>query len=107
MQETTKVTSRYALAALTAILPYVSEFCSKLAVPCSGPITTNQVARFVPSQIDGELGGYITLTNGAEFWFEHGHINGYRTPASYYDVQDPKQVPRFFGTFKFGKDEAM
>jgi len=53
------------------------------------------------------VGGYLTLTNSLEFWFENGFVNGYRTTKSYYDLQDPRRIPEFYGKLNLTKDEAI
>lgn len=107
MLELIHVTPEYALAVLLTVLPFVSDFSAKLGVPVQTPVTTNDVARFVCNRFKGEIGGYITLKDGSQFWFDHGYVKGYRTPKSYYHVQDPKDVPKFYGKVNLTEEEAI
>ena len=39
--------------------------------------------------------------------FEHGHVNLYETTNSFFALQNPDQIPRFYGTVKLGRSEAI
>jgi hypothetical protein len=97
----------HALSVLMAILPFITRYSEELALQITVPIGTNQVVRFVCSPNTNEIGGYVTLKNGSEFWFEHGIVSGYRTQKSFYDLQDPDRVHEFFGTVQFGREEVI
>src|SRR5260370_6081867 len=74
------------------------------------PITIQQVERFVPYPQRANIGGgYLVLTNGLELWYYHGHVEGFRTPRSYYNLQGNfnEDVRRFYGPVKLNKDEAL
>jgi hypothetical protein len=92
---------------LVAILPYVSDFAKKLDLPVSHPITVAHIREFKCSPRTDLFGGRIILTNGFEFAFLHGHVEMFRTPQCYYELQDPDLVPRFFGPVKLKEEDAL
>jgi hypothetical protein len=55
----------------------------------------------------GTTSSYIVTTNHLEFWVEHGIVTGYRTPRSYYDLQDPRRVPEFYGPLNLDDQDAI
>lgn len=57
--------------------------------------------------LDRQVGGFLVLTNGGEFWFEDGHIQGFRCPRSYFELQDPDRIPHFYGHAKISRDEVV
>jgi hypothetical protein len=107
MWELVQVTAQYSHAVLLAILPFVSDFSKSLDLPFALPVTTNQVAEFKCDPRLAQAGGAITLTNGYQFTFLDGRISVYRSPESYYSLQDPEQIPHFFGTVKLNEKEAV
>jgi len=102
-----QVTAAYSNAVLVAILPEVSDFSRRLDLPVYTPITLEQVARFNCDPRKGEVGGWLKLTNGFEFWYFHGHVNGFASPRCWYRLQDPAEIPSFFGQLKMNKKEAV
>lgn len=102
-----EITAAYSNAVLIAILPQFSEFADRLDLAVPKPISVSHVQRFVPNNQWHDPGGYLTLTNGLEFWFSRGHVVGYRTPQSYFNLQDPSEIPRFFGPLKIREPQAV
>lgn len=107
MFELVQVTAQYSNAVLVAILPYVSDFAKNLELPVSYPITAAHVQEFKCSSRSDLFGGRVILTNGFEFAFLHGHVEMFRTPQCYYELQDPDLVPRFFGPVKLKETDAL
>lgn len=106
MWDLIQVTAQYSHAALVAILPFVSDFAKRLDLPV-GPVTTNQVLEFKCDPRQGQTGGAITLTNGYQFTFMDGRVSVYRSPQSYFSLQDPEQIPRFYGAVKLKEKDAL
>jgi hypothetical protein len=107
MFEILQVTAQYSNAVLVAVMPYVAEFAKKLELPVPQPVTIGQVAEFKCSPRGDLFGGRVILTNGYEFAFLHGHIEMYRNPRSYCELQDPDLVPKFFGPVKLKEKDAI
>ncbi len=107
MLELIQVTAQYSNAVLVAILPQISDFATRLELPVPLPITQSQVAEFRCRPFKGDIGGYVIFTNHLEVWYQFGHVNGFRTPRSYFNLQDPRDIPRFYGPLKLSKDEAL
>ena len=81
---------------LTAILPYVSDFATRLQLPISLPITEAQVRGCLPNR-DGKVEGLIVLTNDYRFWFERGHVQSFSVGTPYQRIQDGNMAYRYFG----------
>lgn len=107
MFELVQVTAQYSNAVLVAILPHISDFARKLDLPVPMPITVHQVAQFKCWPVKNEVGGPVTLTNGLWISYLHGHVTGFRTPLSYYNLQDAREIPRFYGELRLDKEQAL
>src|SRR5579872_5275319 len=107
MFELIQVTAQYSNAVLVAILPQVSDFAANVGLPVPLPMTASQVERFGCSPKKDDLGGGLWFTNGLWVSYGHGHVTGMRTPRSYYNLQDPQAIPRFFGSVKLNQTEAL
>ena len=107
MWQLVQVTAQYSHAVLLAILPYLSDFSTKLDLAVPVPITTNQVAEFKCDPRSGQTGGMLTLTNGTRFSFLDGRVCIYRSPQSYFSLQDPDLIPQFYGSVKLKEKEAL
>lgn len=101
------VTNQTTMAMLLMLLPYFADFGKRADISVALPTRTNDVMRFTCTQLDGGPNAYVMFTNNAEMWFAHGIVSGYRTPLSYYDLQDPNEIPRFFGPVNVNKAEAI
>jgi hypothetical protein len=107
MLELVQVTVQYSNAVLVAILPFVSHFAEKLQLPPPTPLNVAMVQTFTPDPRRGEIGGQLTLTNGYTFWFQRGHVNYMASPNAYYQLQDPNEIPRFFGPVRLTEADAL
>jgi hypothetical protein len=101
------ITAQYSNAVLVAVLPYFSQFAQKIELPLPTPISISQVQTFDVSVHRDNLGGYLALTNGYEFWYEHGHVQSFRTPRCYYALHDPRQIPSFYGPIRLTEAQAV
>lgn len=101
------VTALYSNAVLVAILPYFTDVAKKLDLPIPTPITQSQVRRFFCDPRAQEVGGWVTLTNGYQFWFEKGHVNMFESPHAYFSLQDPGLISKFRGKIRMTTNEAV
>ena len=102
-----QVTAEYSNAVLVAIMPYVSDFAKNLELPLPQPVNTAQVEHFGCSPRSDHVGGHVVLTNGYEFSFDRGRVVMYRSPKSYFSLQDPDKIPSYYGDVKVTKQAAM
>lgn len=102
-----EITAQYSNAVLLAILPYVSEFAKTMDLPISLPVTLDQVQAFGCDHRLGDPGGVLRLTNGCVFEFWHGHVNEFKTRDRYFDLQNPRLVPKFYGELRMTDSEAV
>jgi hypothetical protein len=102
-----QMTATYSNAVLVAILPHFTDVAKKLELPFSTPIVQAQVRYFFCDPRVGEVGGYMVLTNGYEFWFRHGYVNGMSSPWNVFRLQDPDLLPKFYGPLRMDETEAV
>lgn len=107
MMEFVQITAQYSNAVLVAVLPFVSDFCQKLELPIATPVSTNEVRFFQCDNRKDHVGGMVVLTNGCQFSFFDGRVCVYRSPASYFSLQDLSLDPQFFGPIKINEKEAL
>jgi hypothetical protein len=107
------MTVTYSNALLMVIITNVSDFAHRLGLPLPQPITVNQMQEFHPSPLNTIIGGWLTLTNGHLFAFEHGRVYLYKAPNNYFVIPDdwePKDYIKFtncWGRMKMTKKEVV
>ncbi len=92
---------------LSAILPEFSDAAAKLKLPVPIPITQADVTRFHCSQIEKHLSVKVWLRSGPSLWYAYGGVTAVELPSAYYKLQDPRDIPKFFGTPKLGEAECL
>jgi len=106
-----QVTPEYSNAVVAVLLPYYSDFAKKLDLPISLPIKAEDIAHWaiVPNENPkGEwAGGSIGLKNGWSFSFQFGCVNGFESSHSYFGLQDPHEIPKFYGQVKMTTNEIV
>jgi 20S proteasome alpha/beta subunit len=106
-----QVTPEYSNATVSATLPYFSDFAKKLDLPIACPIKIQDLddCRILPWQDkDGGIAGVsITVKGGFAFYFNFGYVTGFNRPDTYYGLQNPDEIPKYFGRVKMSKDEAV
>lgn len=105
--ELLQVTAQYSNAVLVAIMPYLSDFAQKTGLPIPQPVIAAQVGHFGCSPRADHVGGRVILTNDYSFTFDRGAVLLYRSPLSYYSLQEPNRIPEFYGEIKIKKEEAV
>ena len=106
-----QVTPDYSNAVIAAVLPYFSDVAKTLDLPIPQPITRADVARvyFLPflSKAYRNTSVSISLKNGWVFTYEFGYLHSVSDLHGYSLLQDPDQVPRFYGRVRMTKSEAV
>lgn len=102
-----QVTAAYSNALLVAVMPYFSDFAKNLDLPTQQPVTQSQVSRFICFPRSDHIGGRVILTNGCEFIFDHGHVETFVSPRSYFYLQNPDLVPKFYGPVRISAAQAV
>ena len=102
-----QITAAYSNALLVAVMPHVSDFASKLALPTVQPVMQSQIRHFDCFPRTDHIGGRLVLTNGCEFIFDHGHVENFVSPHSYFYLQNPDLVPKFYGEIKISETQAI
>lgn len=107
MLEFVQITAQYSNAVLVAILPHISAFSEKLSLSATPPVIPAYVADFKCDPRKDKIGGLVTLTNGSKFTFLDGRVCVYRSPQSFFSLQDPDRIPEFYGPVRVKKKEAL
>ena len=102
-----QMTATYSNAVLVAILPHFTHVAKTLELPIPTPIVQSQVRHFFCDPRAGEIGGWVVLTNGYEFWYEKGYVRAFSSPWNYFRLQDPDLVPKFYGPLRMNENEAV
>jgi hypothetical protein len=104
--EWVRVTAEYSNAVLVAVLPYIADVAQKLDLPVPHPVTVNQVVHcsVLPNRrVEAEIG----IEGGWVFAFSRGYVETIQSDRSYHMLQDPDEIPKFFGEVKMSKTEAV
>jgi hypothetical protein len=101
-----RVTADYSNAVVAAVLPIFSDVAKTLELPVSQPITQNDITAFrvLPFR---ELTASMLLKNGWIFNFGFGYVQDFSSPNSYFNLQDPDQIPKYFGQVNMSPDKAV
>jgi nitrogen fixation protein len=101
-----KTTPEYSIAALVAVLPYFSDVAKKLDLPVPKPITQADIEKIhvLPFR---EMTVSIMLKNGWAFTYQFGYVNLVADSHAYSALQNPDEIPRYYGEVKMTKDEAV
>lgn len=106
-----QVTPAYSNAVVSTLLPYFSDFAKKLDLPISFPIKAEDIVHCAISpQLTEDDGIYlvgITLKNGFQFDYGGGCVMGFSRGNSYYGLQDPDEIPKFYGQVRMTTNEAV
>jgi hypothetical protein len=112
--EVISVTAQYSNAVLVALLPYVNDVATKLDLHVPRPVTVTQVTHCSIKQQRrlGEVGAEIGVNEGGSdagwsFVFDNGYINTIQGPHSYYTLQDPDEISKYFGRVRMTKAEVV
>jgi hypothetical protein len=107
MFQLVQMTALYSNAVLVAILPHFTDVAQKLNISVHTPITPAQVRHFYCDPRADEVGGYVVLTNGYQFWFQKGDVNMFETTYCYFTLQNPDWIHYFRGTLRMNQKEAV
>lgn len=101
-----KITPEYSNAVLKAVLPCFSDAAKKLGLPVPDPITPADLAgiHILPFR---EMTVSIMLKDGWAFEYMFGYVNLIANGRGYSALQDPGEIPRYYGQVKMTKAEAI
>lgn len=102
-----RVTAEYSNAVLLATLPYVTDFAQKIDLAIPTPVTTNHVSNFFVDPHRGWIEGAVTFTNGIVIGTQRGHVATYYSPHAFWHLQDPNDIPKFYGPLNMTEQEAV
>ncbi|HWD20709.1 MAG TPA: hypothetical protein VHB20_15680 [Verrucomicrobiae bacterium] len=91
---------------LSAMLPFVSDFATRLQLPIALPVTQSNVLACLPDQ-EGKVEGFVILTNDYRFWFSRGHIRRFSVGFPYRELQDPGRISKFYGEVRLSRIDAV
>ena len=101
-----KVTPEYSNAVFEAVLPYFSDAAKRLDLPVPHPITKADTARFhvLPFR---DIAASVLLKDNWAFAFHFGHVDMIADLHGYSSLQNPDEIPSYYGEVKMTKDEAV
>ena len=106
-----QMTAQYSNAVLVALMPYFSDAAHKLDLPVPQPITMQDVVNssVLPFRHpNGEImGAGIELKGGWALGYTRGCVDFVEKRPSYFTVQDPDDLPQYYGKLRMSKDEAI
>ena len=102
-----QMTVTYSNAVLLAILPHFTHVARTLELPIPGPITQSEISYYFCDPHVGEVGGWVVLTNGYQFWFGKGHVRMFHSPHDFFVLQDPDLIPKLYGHLRMNRKEAV
>ena len=108
-----QVTPEYSNAVMSVVLPCFSDVAKKLNLPVPQPITHADIDKifFPPFPVRNLTyripSVSILLKNGWVFEYSFGFVHSIENLHSYAKLQDPNEIPRFYGEVKMTKDEAV
>jgi hypothetical protein len=104
------VTAAYSNATLTATLPYIADFASKLNLAVSQPLASNQVLLYLPPLYYTNDGFRCTimLTNRCWFSFMMGFVSEFGSPNDWFEERETRtNWPGFDGKNCMTTNEAI
>lgn len=101
-----KITPEYSNAVLKAVLPVFAEAAEKLSLPVPKPITQNDINKF-QVQPFREMTVFLLLKNDWVFEYSFGHVRRVQNLRGYGSLQDPDQIPHYYGEVRMTQDEAV
>lgn len=104
--ELIRVTSEFSNAVLVAVMPYVADVAQKLELPVPHPLTVEHVEQcsVIPKR---KWGVELSVKGGWIFAFSDGYVQTIQSRHCYSMLQNPEEIPRFFGSLRMSKDEAV
>ena len=104
--ERIQVSAGYSNAVLAAVLPYISDVAQKLDLPVTKPVTAEHVTHcsIMP---DRTFRTEVGITGGWVFQFSLGYVKVIQGPHSYYSLQNPDEIPKYFGEVRMSRPEAI
>lgn len=102
-----QMTATYSNAVLVAILPHFTDVAQKLELPVPTPITQSEIRHYFCEPRVGEVGGWVVLTNGYQFWYGKGHVRMFHSPRDFFVLQDPDLIPKLYGHLNLNQQEAV
>ncbi len=102
-----QMTATYSNAVIVAILPHITDVAQKLELPVPTPITQSEIRHYFCEPRVGEVGGWVVLTNGYQFWYGKGHVRMFHSPRDFFVLQNPNLIPKLYGHLNMNEQEAV
>ncbi|MGH7990760.1 MAG: hypothetical protein ACREDS_11305, partial [Limisphaerales bacterium] len=101
-----RVTTQYSNAVLSAVLPYFSGAAKKLDLPIPYPISHADIANanILPFR---DMAADVLLKNGWAFEYHWGYIDSIVNTHSYFSLQNPNEIPKYYGKVRMSQSQAV
>jgi hypothetical protein len=101
------VTPEYSNAVLQAVIPFFTTFINRSELPIATPLTPAQIHTFGCDAHRGEVGGTLITSNGYKLECAQGHVRSFESPHKYFGLQNPDDIPKYFGPIRLTEREAL
>jgi hypothetical protein len=100
-----RVTPQYSNAVLSAVLPCFSAVAKKLHLPISYRISHADIAHanVLPFR---DMAADVLLKNGWAFEYHWGYVDSIVDTHSYFSLQNPDKIPKYYGKVRMNRSEA-
>jgi hypothetical protein len=89
-------------------LHLVANFTNSVSLPDEAiPKTREDLRSFVVGTPYSPVDLYLVAKSGPEFWIRDGTIHGFRSPDSFFQLQDPSRLKEFAGTSTLTTNELV
>ena len=102
-----KITAAYSNAALSLLFNPVTGVATKINVQGDDASSVPEIVRFEPNPWSDDVGGHFIFRNGAQFWYNHGHVQSFRAANSVYNLQDSEDLSSFLTRVKLDGLDAV
>ncbi len=102
-----QVTSSFSNAVVAAVLPQVSDFATRLDLPIAVPIQASAMQECSVMPHRGAVSAVVSLTNRFSFDFRDGHVVYFERPDTFFTLQDPGAIPRYYGPVRMSREEMV
>jgi hypothetical protein len=83
----------------------IGDFATKVDLPEKAPSPAD-IRQFSPDP-SGKVEAWFTFRTGNTYWFEKGHVSAFRSAENYFELQDSKCIPAFYGRLEITQEEAV
>ncbi|PWU21140.1 MAG: hypothetical protein C5B50_02435 [Verrucomicrobia bacterium] len=101
------VNPKYVAAWQPFVLSEITDYCRRLGLALSLPVTTNHVSAYICRKYEDEPYVAATLTNGCRFFYRGGMVECYDARDCFFDYLARTRVKDFTGAWRVSEQDAV